>query len=482
MSILSPVAEAPIYELYDANTLLWVDENGLAQQFSNGDSFFLSAPTNIQFVFNFSPIVFLPNVNDFLVGSSVTRVDFSGVLFYMDGAFTGLSSTGTTFEVAQDIGFGVTGSFSVSALSTLEVLGNFQNSGRVDLLGSMIIGQTADIDVALKGNNAALRVQGDMTGLVTTDAGSGLTRIIVDGGGELTADPVNNISLFVIDADSTGTDSVVVTNSGTITGLVFLSAGNDTITNNSGGVINGSVALNGGGNALTNRGQITGDVTGGNDADILVLSHNSGILGGINLNDGNDSVGTSGFGAGNITVTGPIFLGGGDDSFSGSFSSAAFNVDGNEGDDTITGSQAGDRLSGGTGTNTISGLGGGDTFVFNVESGSTTITDFSTLETLEIRGLVTEDFFGRMVVDNGKPDTLFFGFEGRMTASRQLVEVDVTASGDDTILHITSGLSGYSQTHRASFDLTITLEDFDIGDFELGMLDFVTSENPLPFV
>ncbi|WP_147125475.1 calcium-binding protein [Shimia ponticola] len=482
MAILSPVAEAASYELYDADTLLWLDENLLGQQFSNGDSFFLSAPTNIQFVFNFSPIVFLPNVNDFIVGPSVSRVDFSGTLFYMDGAFTGLSGSGTTFEVAQDIGFGVTGSFTVSALSTLEVLGNFQNSGRVDLFGAMIIGQSADIDVALKGNNAAVRIEGDMTGLVTTDAGSGTTRIIVDSGGELTADPVDNISFFVIDANSIGTDSVVVNNSGTITGLVFLSAGNDTVTNESGAVVNGSVALGGGGNALTNRGQITGDVTGGDDVDILVLTHGSNIGGGINLNDGNDSVGTTGFGAGSIIVDGPIFLGDGDDSFAGSFSNVGFDVDGNAGDDTITGSQSADRLSGGTGTNTLSGLGGGDTFVFNVESGSTKITDFSTLETIEIRGLVTEDFVGRMTVDTGKADTLFFGFEGRMTAARQLVEVAVSEMGDDTILHITSGLNGYSQTHRADFDLTITLEDFDIGDFELGMLDFVTSEFPMPFV
>ena len=69
-----------------------------------------------------------------------------------------------------------------------------------------------------------------------------------------------------------------------------------------------------------------------------------------------------------------------------------------------------------------------------------------------------------------------------MTAARQEVSITATEDGDDTVLHITSGLSGYSQTHRADFDLTVTLEDFDIALFELDMISFVHSETALPFV
>ena len=487
MALLTAQTTSDFYELF--NSTVWQSESFPDVFFVNGDSFFLdtvpdpeTGDMDLTFSFNFSNVVLLPFVQDFIFAAGVSNVDFTGTLFMMDGAFTTFTSTGTAINVSQNLGFGTSGSFTVSALVSLTVEGDFENSGRVDVFGGLTMEQDGDIDVVLKGNNAQLRVEGDMTGLVTTDAGVGITRLIVDSGGNLTFDPVDNPSLFVLQASSTNTDSVVVTNSGTITGLVALSAGNDTVTNESAGVFNGSVSLGSGGNALTNRGQITGDVTGGDDIDNITLAHGSRIDGGINLNDGDDNVGTSGFGAGSIIVGGPVFLGGGDDSFAGSFSNVGFDVDGNEGDDTIVGSAAGDRISGGSGTNTVNGGLGIDTFVFNVESGLTTINDFNEFETLEIRGLLTEDFFGRMTIQGDKPETINFGFEGRMNASRQQVDIDVISIGSNTVISISSGLTGYSQTHREDFSLTIGLINFDIEDFELSLLNFVTSETPLAFV
>ena len=378
MAILSPQTEASVYELF--NSTVWINENGSSQLFSNGDSFFLGGPTDLTFWFNFSPVVFLPQVDSFIFGAGVSTVDIRGTLFQMDGAFTTFSSTGTRIGVEQDISFGTSGSFTISSLVTVDVDGDFTNSGQVDIFGALVLEGTASIDVDLKGDRAALRIGGDMTGLVTTDAGAGRTVIAVDSGGTLSADPTDNINLFVVQANSQSGDAVIVNNSGTINGTLSLAQGDDAVTNSSGAVIDGTVNLGIGANTVSNAGQITGDIVGGMDVDTLTLFHDSRVEGGISLGNGNDQVTTSGSGAGSITVAGAIFMGFGNDTFTGSFSSTAFQVDGNEGDDSLNGSTAADTISGGTGTNTITGNAGVDTFVFNVESGSTTITDFAATE------------------------------------------------------------------------------------------------------
>jgi Ca2+-binding RTX toxin-like protein len=173
-------------------------------------------------------------------------------------------------------------------------------------------------------------------------------------------------------------NNVTITNTGEIDGTlggVTVSAGaatNVRITNS--GEIhseqNGIWLLNANGApVIVNSGIVSGDVNAilAASGDRLDLTNTGQLIGHVRATSSNqtDTVVNNG------TVTGSVFLGSGNDSYTGTGSVSVI-IAGEAGSDTLSGGNSGDRLLGGTENDLLFGNGGNDTLVGN--SGKDTMT------------------------------------------------------------------------------------------------------------
>ena len=466
MATLTNAIETASYTLTGSS---WLDEFGNGALFADGDNIFISGPSALTFSPDPTGLA-NPEINALLFGPAATSVTIGGGSVQITDSIVSFNGSGVNMTMTSELGFGGTGSLSLGGTVALDITADITESGTISVGGFLRTRFENPADVLFTANGAELEVRGAMTGGVSTVAGLSEVSIEVDLGGSITSFNAIQSSAGVTNID----------NAGTITGLITLEDGDDVLLNR--GTITGVVDMGDGDNdvSMTSNAVITGDLSFGSGADILLLNHNTQISGAVDFGGGIDTVTTSGFGPGSITVGGPIRMGAGDDSFSGTASNKGFQIDGGADDDTIVGSFAGDRIAGGSGTNTLSGNSGTDTFVFNVTSGSTTINDYTANETIEIRGLMGADYYVQLI-SALELDLSDMAGTARGNATRQAVALEVTQDGGDAVLEFASGI-GFSLSARDAFAFSIRLKNFNATSFDPDMLSFVTSETALDFV
>ncbi|MEL7098212.1 MAG: calcium-binding protein [Pseudomonadota bacterium] len=218
----------------------------------------------------------------------------------------------------------------------------------------------------------------------------------------------------------------LITNTGTINGVVRLGEGVSDITNT--GTMTGAVSFGGDADRFITSGQVSGVVMLGDGADRLV---NTGtMLGDITLGPGNDTLKTGGDLSGDVdagdgadtvvntgTITGEVALGSGADHFTNAVTGGVSGeVDGGAGNDTLFGGNLGDNLLGGDDNDLIAGRAGDDTLFGG--RGNDTINGGSGND--ELRGVLGQNV---MNGENGN-DVLFGGVEADRIFG---------GSGDDTL-------------------------------------------------
>ena len=130
---------------------------------------------------------------------------------------------------------------------------------------------------------------------------------------------------------------------------------NDTITNDSGALIEGSIITGLGNDVIINNGVIDDGLFSQTSFDEgIIIDTATGIIGDIFTGLGDDSVTNSGL------IDGDVFLGEGNDVFSGDGSDTSNIVFGENGNDTLIGGTANDTLNGGDGDDLIMGGDGAD--------------------------------------------------------------------------------------------------------------------------
>lgn len=114
---------------------------------------------------------------------------------------------------------------------------------------------------------------------------------------------ITNQSSGVITGNiTTNAQGDTVTNSGTINGSVNVGNGNNTVTNNTGGTITDTITAGTGDDTVTNSGTITGDVNVSNGTNNITNNSGATITGAISTGTGSDTITNSGTIGGNITT------------------------------------------------------------------------------------------------------------------------------------------------------------------------------------
>jgi Ca2+-binding RTX toxin-like protein len=241
----------------------------------------------------------------------------------------------------------------------------------LDGIGSSIInagtiqsyGSAASLNVR-EGGTTTVTNSGDMTGRV---AGIwhkfGLGTLVVTNTGTITSE--NHAILG-------GESSDLITNSGTMTGIVDLAGGND-VLDNRGGTILGDI-LGGTGNDLFYLGTTAEDIDGGEGIDTLDLS---AVTTGVTIDLTNPAANKGSTAVGDIFAGIEVILGTtradvivGDD--------GANQFVGNGGSDNLSGGNGSDTLDGGKSKDILAGGSGADAFVFvTTQGGVDTIADFT---------------------------------------------------------------------------------------------------------
>lgn len=169
---------------------------------------------------------------------------------------------------------------------------------------------------------------------------------------------------------------------------------------------NGNDTLEGGADGDYLRGNAGNDTLRGDDGD-------DDIRGGV----GDDNLYG---GAGNDTMLGGsdtdrMFGSVGDDNLSGENGNDT--LYGENGTDILSGGNGNDILRGGRGNDTLTGDGGNDRFVFDVDSGADTITDFSVAgaETLDFSNIASITSRGNLAISYGATDTVIAFSGGSVT-------------------------------------------------------------------
>lgn len=169
---------------------------------------------------------------------------------------------------------------------------------------------------------------------------------------------------------------------------------------------NGNDTLLGGADRDYLRGEAGNDTLSGGDGD-------DDLRGGV----GDDNLYG---GAGNDTMRGGsntdrMFGSVGDDNLSGENGNDT--LYGENGTDILSGGNGNDTLRGGRGNDTLTGDGGNDRFVFDVDSGADTITDFSVAgaETLDFSNIASITSMGNLAISYGATDTVITFSGGSVT-------------------------------------------------------------------
>ena len=303
--------------------------------------------------------------NDVLDGGAGTDTLLGGLgndIYYVD-----VSSD----IVTESAGQGTDTVYSTAAAYTLSL--NVENlilTGTADISGT---GTTADDH--LTGNSGNNQLTG-LDGNDTLDGGTGTDTLI--GGLGNDAYYVDVASDIVSEAAAQGTDTVYSTAIGyslglNVENLVLTGTGNIAGTGNT---LANAITGNSGDNKL-DGGTGVDTLTGGLGNDTYYVD-NAGDLVVENAGEGTDTVLASisyvlAVNAENLTLTGALNrsgYGNGGDNF----------ITGNTGDNSLKGYAGNDTLDGGFGNDTLAGGLGADVFLFNMSSGSDTITDFSTAQ------------------------------------------------------------------------------------------------------
>ena len=150
-----------------------------------------------------------------------------------------------------------------------------------------------------------------------------------------------------------------------------------------------------------------------------------------------------------------ILGGAGDDTLSGG--AGADVLLGGAGADTLDGGADDDRLNGGTGDDALTGGTGDDTFVFDLNNGDDTITDFTTGDDrIDLREFTEISGFADLTITTDGDDVVInLGDHGGGTIRLQ----DVSASdlsADDFVFYQVDGDAGDNRLRGASGDDTLT--------------------------
>jgi Ca2+-binding RTX toxin-like protein len=385
----------------------------------------------------------------------------------------------------------VTGSNSEDGDSGNGVLFAFQNGA--------ILNNTGTIEVYAFGKSGV--VFGSFSALGTlTNSGTIWSRdgAAVSGGGNVTIDNTGTLargtSGIVVQLGS-GNDTVV--NTGRIFGDIDMSEGNDTLAARD-GIVEGDVLAGIGNDVLDLRGgRVTGSVSGGGGDDIYRVSdatlvlveaaaggtdlvestvafalgaefENLTLLGAnniagagnglVNVIQGNAGENRLTGGAGNDTLSGAegsdILRGGrGNDRLNGDDGDDV--LAGGEGNDNLNGGDEDDRLTGGVGRDVMTGGNDDDTFVFNrlTDTGTTVatadqITDFAPgRDIIDLRGI--DAITTNAVADNAFVyigTAAFSNVAGQLrwstTSGVTTIEMDVNGdSVADAAIRLTNGVS-----------------------------------------
>lgn len=229
--------------------------------------------------------------------------------------------------------------------------------------------------------------------------------------------------------DHFGSDNLVLTNTGTITGIYDGAEAKDTITNN--GNMSGDIYLYGGDDVFDSRGgAYSGTVYGGNGKDTIYGSSKADTLTGGADNDRNYG------GSGNDILKG------------------------DDGNDYLSGGTGLDKLTGGLGKDLLNGGADADTFIFLSVADSTvgtagldTILDFSQAQKDKI-DLSAIDAKVSTGIDNS------FTFIGTAAYSQKEGELRYKVSGGDTFIYGDTNGDG-SSDFKIALDGTFTLKATD---------------------
>ena len=298
------------------------------------------------------------------------------------------------------------------------------NSGSIDAASTIATGDGADtVNIDATSVGAALTVttgaggdtvQVDDTGNdVDVDTGAGAdgitlaasTASVIDAGDDNDTVTLEGVSDATIDGGA-GTDTLVMnTGSYADNDLSFsniekldISAGNDVVLSDSQFAGDNTFELVGTGN-LTNS-FVTISATTANDTTIDASGVSTSVTTAasinINGNDGDDTLTHNAY-------SGTINAGGGNDTIYGL--AGADTIDGNDGNDTIDGGADADNITGGAGADTMTGGAGVDTFVFAdgdndvgidvANDAMDTITDFVTgTDKIDVSGITSGSMAG----------------------------------------------------------------------------------------
>ena len=303
--------------------------------------------------------------NDVLDGGAGTDTMLGGLgndIYYVDVS---------TDIVTESGGQGNDTVYSTADTYTLTL--NVENlilAGSADSAGT---GTAADDHITGNGGNNTLT---GLDGNDVLDGGLGTDTLI--GGLGNDSYYIDVASDVVTEAAGAGTDTVYSSAIGyslaaNVENLILLGSGNIAGTGNA---LANAIVGNSGDNKL-DGGTGADSLTGGLGNDTYVVD-NAGDLVVENANEGTDTVLASisyvlAVNAENLTLTGTLNRSG--------YGNAGDNVIiGNTGDNALKGYAGNDTLDGGYGDDTLTGGLGADTFLFNLNSGADTITDFTTAQ------------------------------------------------------------------------------------------------------
>jgi hypothetical protein len=261
---------------------------------------------------------------------------------------TGAWTVSVNGAIVSQGGVGIwldTGNAAVSTIK-IGVDGEVQGAFGIQLLSSANLNNAGIIEST---NGFAIQIQNAGTHVITNSG------TITGGGG------------FSTILDLSGLSNDTVRNSGTINGDITLTGGNDTVTNS--GLVTGPINLGHDTNRLGNSGQVLGNVTAGDGSDTVA---NAGSVGAISLGNGNNSLTNSG------TIDGGVNCGDGADTVtnfaivagvmkSGTINATIFLGDGN---DKFTGGANSEIVRDDDGADFVALGGGNDTYIAHGSSGA----------------------------------------------------------------------------------------------------------------
>jgi hypothetical protein len=317
-----------------------------------------------------------------------------------------------------------TGAWTVTvngSIDSLNSTGIFLDAGN-SAVSTIKIGADGEVHGGLAGLFLSSSANIINAGQITSTANAGIEMGFL--GGTSTITNSGTITGFGVSILDTGGSNNTVKNSGQLFGNVVLNSGNDTVKNT--GTINGNISLGDGNDTVNNTGTINANIFLGNDANSLTNSGRvaQNVIGG----NGSDTV-TNFAIVGDVmksgTITGTVFLGDGNDNFTGGAKTEIVqDADGADitslggGNDTYiaTGGTAADGIDvvkGGAGVDTYDAFPAPDTCQINLD---TVAHDFSPFA--PGAGLVAANTATGTNIAGAAKDTIF-GFENAIGGNGQ---------------------------------------------------------------